>query len=96
LPVAVTTATLLGVSIPVMVCGVEPLVVVDAGAPDPPQPASRAATTAAAAMPQGLSRNLLKLILISNTSVLEISARCTRRLNVSGRESTSRVLRPAA
>jgi hypothetical protein len=72
LPVAVTTATLLGVAIPVIVCGVEP-VVVDAGAADPLQPASRAATAAAATVPRSLIRNLLRII--SNTSVLEISAR---------------------
>jgi hypothetical protein len=94
LPVAVTTATLLGVAIPVIVCGGEPPVVVDAGALDPPQPASRAATTAAATVPQTLIGNLLKLI--SNTSVLEISGRSTPRLNVSNRESTSRLFRLAA
>jgi hypothetical protein len=81
LPVAVTTATLLGVAIPVMVCGVEPPVVVEAGAPDPPQPANKEAATAAVAMPRSLIRDLLKLI--SNSSVLEISGRSTPRLNTS-------------
>jgi hypothetical protein len=94
LPVAVTTATLLGVAIPVIFCGVEPPVVVDAGAPDPPQPASRAAATAAATVPQSLIRDLLKLI--SNTPVLEISGCSTPRLNVSNRESTARLFRLAA
>lgn len=59
-----------------MVCGGEPPVVVEAGAPDPLQPATTEATTAAPATRESLTRNLLKLI--SNTSDLEISGRSTR------------------
>jgi hypothetical protein len=74
--VAVTTATLLGVAMPVMVCGFEAAAVVGAEAPEPPQPASRATITAAPAMLQSLTCNLLKLI--SDTSVLEIQAAVPR------------------
>ena len=63
---AVTTATLLGVAMPVMACGVE-TVLVDAGAPDPPQPASTPATAARYTMQRSLIRNLLNLM--SNTSM---------------------------
>ena len=64
---AVTTATLLGVAMPLMDCGVEtPVVLVDAGAPDP-QPASTPATAARHTMQRSLIRNLLNLM--SNTSM---------------------------
>ena len=63
---AVTTATLLGVAMPLMDCGAA-TVLVDAGAPDPPQPDSTPATAARYTMQRSLIRNLLNLM--SNTSM---------------------------
>ena len=79
---AVTTATLLGVAMPLIDCGVEtPVVLVDAGERDPPQPASTPATAARHTMQRSLIRNLLKLI--SNTCMSVTCWRPTRMLGQS-------------